>query len=42
MASNFTPHRVSSPQILERVDPKILCRFLQGYAAFFAAQKALH
>ncbi len=41
MASNFTPHRVSSPQILEHVDPNILCRFLQRYAKYFAEQKAL-
>jgi len=41
MASNFSPHRISSPQILEHVGPKILYRFLQRYAEFFAAQKAL-
>ncbi|MFW6106954.1 MAG: hypothetical protein ACOC8H_02215 [bacterium] len=41
MATNFTPHRISSPQILERVHPKVLCQFLQRHASFFGARKAL-
>jgi len=41
MASNFTPHRISSPQLLERVDPKILYRFLQKYRDFFVAEKVM-
>jgi len=41
MASNFTPHRVSSPQILERVDPAILYRFLKRHAEYFTTQRVL-
>lgn len=41
MASNFTPHRISSPQLLEHVDPKILFRLLQKYRDFFAAEQVM-
>ena len=41
MASNFTPHLISSPQTLQHVDPKILYLFLLRYAEFFTSQKAL-
>ena len=38
MASTFTPHRISSPHILQRVDPKALYRLLKKYRTFFAAE----
>jgi len=41
MASTFTPHRISSPLILERLDPKVLYRLLKKYQTFFAAEKVM-
>ena len=41
MASTFTPHRISSPQLLEHVDPKLLYRLLQKYRDFFVAEGAM-
>lgn len=41
MASNFTPHRISSPQLLEHVDSKVMYRFLQKHRDFFAAERVM-
>lgn len=38
MASNFTPKHISSPQLLEHVDPPVLLRFLKKYSDFFMAE----
>jgi len=41
MASNFTPHRIASPHLLQHVDPEILHRFLQKYRDFFVAEAVM-
>ena len=41
MATTFKPHRISSPQILEHVPPKVLYMLLTKYRDFFVAEKAM-
>ncbi|HEX6972484.1 MAG TPA: hypothetical protein VF234_09715, partial [Limnochordia bacterium] len=38
MATDFTPKYISSPQLLEHVDPPILFRFLNKYRDFFESE----
>ena len=38
MASNFTPNHISSPQLLERVNPPVLMRFFRKYQEYFTAE----
>lgn len=41
MASNFAPHHIASPQLLQRIDPRVLLHFLQKYEGFFTREKIM-
>jgi len=41
MASNFKPHRISSPQLLEHVAPKVLYQFLKKYRDFYVSKRVM-
>lgn len=41
MATNFTPTHISSPQLLEHVDPPVLFALLEKYQDFFHGEKVM-
>lgn len=41
MATSFSPHCISSSLLLQRLDAKVLYKFLQRYKDFFAAEKVM-
>lgn len=41
MASNFIPRQISSPHLLNKVDPKTLFRFLTEYKSFFSVENVM-